>query len=246
MTTSSKDKTRKRMQWTGFVTLLSLFSLAISVDYMVRHGGSCLNAGVIAWAAVSLIIFAVFGIVSFVDNRAQLKGNKAARFKERFFMMIANSCTGNFVDITALIIFIIYIALIPNCIDNFTEDGSMVWRPFIYIGAVALSIFLKPTITIDNDDIPPEDRKVMFSPLSYVTYKKTAPTSMLSLTPSSNTGAFGKWRCSFPTKPSPVFSPCAANVTTTVPRPSSENTKNGWRPCPLPAGHPSRSLFSKH
>lgn len=172
MTTSNqnqKDKMRNRIQRTGFVTLVSLFSLSISIDYIGLHTGSGLNAGVLAWAAVSLVMF----VVSIIVNRTQLKGKMASRFKERIVMLIANSCSGNYVDITAIIIFIIYIALVPSCINDFTYNGTLAWRPLLYICAGALCVYLKPTITIDNANIAQEDRKVIFSGLSNVTYRSS-------------------------------------------------------------------------
>lgn len=151
-------------QFWGVVSLLSILFIALSIDYAYRNSD-------FSFMPFGIIIFSISLVISvFLNWKNILRENKNPHIRDKVILLVANSCSGSFLDILFIFLFIVYCAWIPDSIMDFTNSGDFIWRPVMFIVAFALSILLKPIIPIKNIEVPKSERMVLFTGVSNINY----------------------------------------------------------------------------
>lgn len=168
---AQKKTSRMIAELYGVISLLSIVSFILAVDYSTRtlHLSFMpfnLNE-VTLWLYASLILFA--GSV-WLNRKNILRKNKSPHLKDKLILLVANSCSGSILDIVFIFIFICYCAWIPDSIMDFSNTGEFWWRPLMFIVAFILSTLVKPTLPIKSEEIPKNDRVILFTGVSNVSY----------------------------------------------------------------------------
>lgn len=90
--------------------------------------------------------------------------------KEKVIILVSNSCSGSLLDILFVLVFLFYLAWIPDTCFDYARDGLPAWRPFLYIGGFILTIFVKPDFRLVNKSIDKDKRLLLVTGMSNLKY----------------------------------------------------------------------------
>lgn len=168
------NTTSKKRFWTqliGVLSTLGICALSAIVDYIFceRAPNSLLTAYpwyrcTAIWIGVA--IFIVLILPNWIFNWRAIK-LKNYDLRERLSRLVANTCSGNAVDIALIFVFLIYTAQISAAVNDAIINGCPWWRPIIYTVALGVSVLQKPLLT---DGRRENTAKVLITGLSNITY----------------------------------------------------------------------------
>lgn len=162
-----------KLQLWGIVYVISLVFSMMFIDRLVILDLP-FSLNVKEWPClVYAMIFAVATCVtSWFILRNEEKREKVTRHRwnEKIMLMFTNTAKGNYLDIIVLFVFLAYAAWIPDTCFDWIKEGRYGIRPIIYLIGLGLFVWGKPQIVSVEKTIEPEERKILLTGMSNVSY----------------------------------------------------------------------------
>lgn len=153
----------------GVLSTFAVFLLVSALDYVTRdYAGRLTETAPAVWLAV---VSALLIALNVTYNWRYIFGNRQQRnLRDRISLLVTNTCSGSPVDITLIGTFLLYTAQIPNAINEILIDGGAWWRPVLYFFGLMASVLLKPLFYSESQEVSTDERKVLITGLSSITY----------------------------------------------------------------------------
>lgn len=144
----------------GCISIIAIVVIELLIDKAYNSEVSfplfCLQS----WESAFFYFAVILLVLSIVVTRKYILGNKQNKhtLKEKIIILVSNSCSGSLLDILFVLVFLFYLAWIPDTCFDYARDGLPAWRPFLYIGGFILTIFVKPDFRLVNKSIDKDKR----------------------------------------------------------------------------------------
>lgn len=178
--TNNSSKSRCVAQTLGVLSTLGICMLSAVVDYVSRHfkADAMWYTNIALWVGVAMLLLLV--LPNWIYNWNAITNRSHRNIRERMSLLVANSCSGNVVDIALILTFLIYTAQISTSMNDVIVNRSFYWRPFIYVVALAISVVQKPLLLQDRRQ---NTHKVLITGLSNITYSVKPGTEFTNIEP---------------------------------------------------------------
>lgn len=163
----------------GVASTISICALSAVVDYVLFNQSITQSSGhknSALWWGVIMIVLILLNLI--YNWKAILNRNRDLR--ERLSLLVANTCSGNYVDIALVFTFLIYTAQISATVNDVIVNGHSVLRPIIYTFALGISVFQKPIFLQERRE---NSHKVLITGLSKIAYSERDGNGSFNIEP---------------------------------------------------------------
>lgn len=157
------------IQFWGCISIITIVMIELLID---KAYFSELSFCARSLESASFYVAVILLLLSIVINRKYVLGNKQNKYtlKEKIIILVSNSCSGSILDVLFVLVFLFYLAWIPDTCFDYARDGLPVWRPFLYISGFILTIFVKPDYRLANKSIDKDKRMLLVTGMSNLKY----------------------------------------------------------------------------
>lgn len=156
-------------KYLGILFMLFLLVTIVLIDQFVIVFGQMKYFWTFVISIVSsVVIVAILGVIIKVNERKT--GFLGPTLKQKILLTVTNTCSGSLLDIIAVLMFVCFMAWIPDSVTDFVKNGGVLYllRPIVYVVALFVMVWIKPVVYVGVKKIEPEKRKLLLSGMSSV------------------------------------------------------------------------------